>query len=145
MAVWDVGGARRLEHYWKPPPQVRACRQRKLYRQLPTFVVPAVDAIHSFDISKAIPDLRCRDRGMTIYGTEGSPLVAQFNEFLMSRLHLNTICCSLVRPWSIRLLGQRVVAGCRRLSANFAIDSIKQQQRQLDAVIIDGTSLPSAS
>lgn len=59
----------------------------KTNRQLSTFMNPAVVSIVHFDLSKAVPDLYQCESSITMDGTEESAIVAQFNEFLVSRFY----------------------------------------------------------
>ena len=50
-------------------------------------MTPAVASILHFDLSKVVPGLWQCGKCITTNGTEEAAVVAQFNEFLMSRLH----------------------------------------------------------
>ncbi|ALE91213.1 hypothetical protein AOC05_00650 [Arthrobacter alpinus] len=71
---------------------------------------PAVASILQFDLSKPVPGLwRCGEC-LTTNGTEEAAVVAQFNEFLMSRLHptyVSAIGCHGQDHWPPRRCSRR--------------------------------------
>lgn len=54
-------------------------------------MTPVVASIVNFNLPMVVPGLCWCERRATMDGTEESAIVAQFNEFLMSRLHSSTV------------------------------------------------------